>query len=175
MIVKTIRGAGEGIDVMKAEGPPDADQAFGRLDVLRYTSAELGDRFGIGFAEHDVHTVFELVEALRSNRGEATAVRIPKRDIAHLIDKRPSLLPCFVGYQEVPRIGVLPFMTDGHRSRWSLFFDARGAMTLVENLGDHLRVTPHAALGLPPPRAERPGLADRLSRFLRGRSKTVPS
>jgi len=166
MIVRNVKGAGEGLDVMTAQAPAGLERAFGKLDVLRYGSAELRERFGITLAETDFHTAFELVETLRSDRGRATAVTLRKRDLARLIDKRPGLIPCFVGYQEAPQ-GLLPFMTDGHRSRWSLFFEPDGEMTLVETRGDQLLVTPHAEFGLPPPTPVEPeGIAARLSRFL---------
>jgi hypothetical protein len=156
---------GEGIDVMAAQGAGAFDRGFGRLDVLRHSSADLRERFGLTLAETDFHTVFELVEALRSVGGRATDIKVRKRDLARLIDRRPTLLPCFVGYQQTAG-GLLPFMTDGHRSRWSLFFAADGAMTLVENRGDHLLVTPHEDLGLPPAQEERPRLTAQLTRFL---------
>jgi hypothetical protein len=110
---------------------------FGQIDVLRFTSAELRQRFGIEIAETDVLTAFELAHAL-GGRGITAKVRNDR--VARVVQQR-ELVPCFVAYQQLPGAGNLPFMTDGPSGRWSLFFDTDGRMTLVERDGHQFHVT----------------------------------
>lgn len=115
---------------------------FGQIDVLRFTSSELRQRFGIEIAETDVLTAFELAHALCA-RGVTAKFRNDR--VARLVQQR-DLVPCFVAYQQLPCAGTLPFMTDGASGKWSLFFDTDGRMTLVERDGRQLHVTPQEEL-----------------------------
>ena len=119
----------------RTEAPRGVRGAFGKVEVLQLTSAELHEGFGIALAELDVATPFELAAALGSWRGRQTSANIRKDRLVRLIERR-DLLPCFVGYQDVPGVGILPFMSDGPSGRWSLFFEQDGRMTLVETGSD---------------------------------------
>ena len=132
MIIRAIDRPAATLLTARADAPHGVRGPFGKVEVLQLTSAELRESFGISLAELDVETPFELAAALTQWRGQPTAAHIRKDRLVRLIGRRPSLLPCFVGYQEVPGVGVLPFMSDGPTGKWSLFFEEDGRMTLVE-------------------------------------------
>jgi hypothetical protein len=129
--------------VKRAVSAPSKDGGeFGCINLLMFTSIELRQRFGFRLADSDVASVAELIPAL----ADAITVEVFEARIVRLLEARPKLLPCFIGYQETPAGTVLPFMTDGPDGRWSLFFDQKGAMTLVEFSEGQWRVTPDAEL-----------------------------
>jgi hypothetical protein len=140
-------------------GPEGIDGTFGRIDVLRFTSVELKALFGISLAEVDVENTFSLAEALRGPNGRRTVLKPRNNRLARVMQQRPYLFPCFVAYQEVPGLGLLPFMSDGPSSGWSMFFEADGRMTLVDAAQGSLVVTADEALsrvaaeGNPDPRS----------------------
>ncbi len=103
---------------------------FGCIAVLRFTSTELREAFGITLAETDVETAFEAAAALA--RGAAPGSRLRNDRLARLLAERPNLLPCFVGHQQAPDGHVRPFLTDGPSGTWSLFFEDDGRLSLVE-------------------------------------------
>ncbi|MDP9413058.1 MAG: hypothetical protein M3Q08_02985 [Pseudomonadota bacterium] len=142
MIIRAIDKPAATLLTMDVAPPAGVRGTFGKIDVLQLTSTELREGFGISLAELDVVTPFELAAALTSWAGRPTAAQIRKNRLVRLIDGRKFLLPCFVGYQEVPGAGMLPFMSDGPPGKWSLFFEEDGRMTLVEAHDDHLAVTP---------------------------------
>lgn len=146
MIIRAIDRPATILLTARTAAPRDVLGVFGRVEVLQLTSSELHESFGITLADFDVVSPFELAAALTSRRGEATAANLRKDRLVRLIDRRAFMLPCFVGYQQVPRLGLLPFMTDGPQGQWSLFFEVDGRMTLVEGAGHTLKVTPDAEL-----------------------------
>jgi hypothetical protein len=119
---------------------------FGTIDVLKLTSAELLETYGIGLSATDLDTPFELAAGLAARDGRRTAAQLRNDKVVRALARRPFLLPCFVGYQEAPGIGLLPFMSDGVPGRWSLFFEPDGRMSLVECRAGALAVTGHAEL-----------------------------
>ena len=128
----------------------------GEVEVLQLTSAELRDTFGITLSDTDCETPFELAAALGRHCGKATAARIRNDRLVRLLDRRKDLLPCFVGYQQVAGLGLLPFMTDGVPGCWSLFFEQDGRMTLAERRGNGIEIIGESDLLDPvaePPRA----------------------
>ena len=129
----------------RTRAPDDIGGEFGKIDLLKLTSAELRERFGITLSPADFLTTFEVVDALTSGEGRPTDAVVRKNRIARLIQARPTLLPCFIAYQEMPDGALLPQMTDAHESKWSLFFDRAGRMTLAE-YEDGWRITPDAEL-----------------------------
>lgn len=122
---------------------------FARIDLLKLTSGELREQFGITLSPTDFFTTFELVPALKRLSG--AAVRCDR--VAHVLARRPELLPCFAAYQQAPGGAVLPLMTDAHTSSWSLFFEKSGRMTLVEFQEGLWQITPESML-LPEAAAE---------------------
>lgn len=146
MIIRAINRPAATLLTMAVEPPAGVCGTFGKIDVLQLTSTELREGFGISLADVDVVTPFELAAALTSWAGRPTAAQIRKNRLVRLIDRREYLLPCFLGYQEVPGTGMLPFMSDGPPGKWSLFFEADGRMTLVEAQDNRLAVTPDADL-----------------------------
>ncbi len=146
MIIRAIDRPAATLLTMGVAPPAGVRGTFGKVDVLQLTSTELREAFGIYLAELDVVTPFELAVALMSWAGRPTAAQIRKNRLVRLIDRRKFLLPCFVGYQEVPGIGMLPFMSDGPTGMWSLFFEEDGRMTLVEAHENRLAVTPDTDL-----------------------------
>ncbi len=146
MIIRAISRPAATLLTMAVEPPAGVRGTFGKIDVLQLTSRELREGFAISLAELDVVTPFELAAALSSWAARPTAAQIQKNRLVRLIDCRKYLLPCFVGYQEVPGIGMLPFMSDGPPGKWSLFFEADGRMTLVEAQDQGLAVTPDSEL-----------------------------
>ena len=127
-------------------GPEGIGGTFGRIDVLRFTSVELKALFGISLAEVDVENTFSLAEALRGPPGRRTVLKPRNNRLARVMQQRPYLFPCFVAYQEVPGVRLLPFMSDGPSSGWSMFFEADGGMSLAEAAHGSLVITPHHAL-----------------------------
>jgi hypothetical protein len=125
---------------------PKAGGEFGCINLLMFTSIELRQRFGLRIADSDVTTEAELIEALAGFDGQPSGAQIREERLARLLEARPNLLPCFIGYQETPGGTLLPLMTDGSDSRWSLFFDEKGAMTLVEFIEGQWRITRQAEL-----------------------------
>ena len=125
---------------------PGGGAEFGRINPLMFTSTELRERFGIRLSETDCTTAFEVVGGLSELQGKSSHAHIPKNRVARLVASRPWLLPCFVAHQESPDGTILPMMTDGHDSRWSLFFEEDGAMTLVEFDGGEWKITPDSEL-----------------------------
>lgn len=161
MIVRAIDRPSSTLLTSRTYPPPGVRGAFGRIDVLQLTSAELRETFGIRLAELDVETPFELVAALTRFRGERTAAEIRKNRLVRLIDRRGDLLPSFVGYQDVPGVGLLPFMSDGPPGKWSLFFEQDGRMTLVERPEQQLIITTEPELVEPSKAAAEPETAAR--------------
>lgn len=104
---------------------------FGRLELLRFTSRELRDLFGLTLSPTDLHTTFELAPALARHQGRKTDATIRNNRLARVVEGRSYLLPAFVGYQQVAGAGLLPFMADGVPGKWSLFFEPDGRMTLI--------------------------------------------
>ena len=164
MIVRAIGRPSATLLIGRTPAPPGVRGAFGRIDVLQLTSSELWESFGIRLAELDVETPFELVAALTRFRGEPTAAEIRNNRLVRLIDRRPDLLPSFVGYQDVPGLGLLPFMSDGPPGTWSLFFEEDGRMTLVERPEAERVVTTEPDLAAP----ARPALHPLSASFLLG-------
>jgi hypothetical protein len=119
---------------------------FGCINLLMFTSVELRQRFGLRIADSDVTNAAELIQGLVEAEGQPTGAPIRETRLAQLLEARPSLLPCFIGYQETPAGTVLPLMTDGPDGRWSLFLDENGAITLVEFSEGQWRITPEAEL-----------------------------
>jgi hypothetical protein len=119
---------------------------FGTIDVLKLTSAELLETYGISLSPTDLDTPFELAAGLAARADRRTDARLRNDKLVRALARYPFLLPCFVGYQEAPGIGLLPFMTDGVPGRWSLFFEADGRMSLVECRGGTLAVAGHGEL-----------------------------
>jgi hypothetical protein len=146
MIIRAIDRPAATLVTARKDAPHGVRGVFGQVEVLQLTSCELRESFGISLAEYDVETPFELAAALTSWRGEPTAAFVRKDRLVRLIGRRPDLLPCFVGYQEVPGVGYLPFMTDGPTGKWSLFFEEDGRMTLVEAQEGGLAATADADL-----------------------------
>ena len=169
MIVRAIDRPSATLLIGRTYAPPGVRGAFGRIDVLQLTSAELRESFGIRLAELDVETPFELVAALTRFRGERTAAEIRNNRLVRLIDRRPDLLPSFVGYQDVPGLGFLPFMSDGPPGKWSLFFEDDGRMTLVERPEGELVVTTEPELVTPARPAAEPVSASFLLSAVRRR------
>ena len=122
---------------------------YGRINLLMFTSAELRENFGISLSETDFATAFELARALTHHGDRELGLPIRKSNVARAVANRPGLLPSFVAYQEMPGGRLLPLMTDGHESNWSLLFDEEGEMTLVEYRAGTWKVTAQAEL-LPP-------------------------
>ena len=141
MIIRAIGRASARLLTQRTGAPAGVLGTFGSIDVLQLTSPELRETFGIMLGELDAITPFELAAALDRFDKRRTAARIRKDRLVRLIEERKFLLPCFVGYQEVPGQGLLPFMTDGAPGKWSLFFEPDGRITLVEADGGRLQVT----------------------------------
>jgi hypothetical protein len=146
MIIRSIDRPSATLLTRRIDAPAGVRGVFGLVEVLQLTSFELRETFGISLAELDVETPFELAAALTHWRGEPTAAHVRKDRLVRLIGRRPDLLPCFVGYQEVSGLGVLPFMSDGPTGKWSLFMEEDGRMTLVEARENGLVATPDTDL-----------------------------
>lgn len=117
---------------------------FGCIPVLRFTSGELREAFGITLAETDVETAFEAAAALA--RRKAPGARLRNDRLARLLTERPHLLPCFVGHQQAADSPVRPFLTDGPAGAWSLFFEDDGRMAMVEAGAGGLTLAPDEQL-----------------------------
>jgi hypothetical protein len=124
----------------------DLDVAFPLQDQHRLLLAPDQHRGIIG--EEAGQELLDLgrEQALEQCDGQPTDARIEEARVARLIEARPSLLPCFIGYQETPAGKLLPLMTDGPEGRWSLFFAENGAMTLVEYQTGEWRIQPETEL-----------------------------
>ena len=146
MIIRAVDRPATSLLTSPTAAPSGVRGVFGRVEVLQLTSSEIRESFGISLAELDVVSPFELAAALTRWRGQPTAAHLRKDRLMRLIDRREFLMPCFVGYQEVPGVGLLPFMTDGPPGKWSLFFEEDGRMSLVEAEEDRLRVTAETEL-----------------------------
>ena len=157
MIIRAVDRPATSLLTSPTVAPKGVRGVFGQVEVLQLTSLELRESFGISLAEFDVVSPFELAAALTKWRGEPTAAHVRKDRLIRLIDRREHLMPCFVGYQRVPGLGLLPFMTDGAPGKWSLFFEEDGRMSLVEAEGDRLLITGETdLLGPVTVKAERP-------------------
>ena len=119
---------------------------YGRINLLMFTSGELRENFGISLSETDFATAFELARALTHHGDEELGLPIRKSNVARAVASQPELLPSFVAYQKMPGGRLLPLMTDGHESNWSLLFDEEGEMTLVQYRAGAWKVTPQAEL-----------------------------
>jgi len=134
--------------LLKTVDVPDAvGGRFGRVELLRFTSAELRELTGVSLLPTDLHTTFELAPALARTTERTTDALIRNNRLARVIASRPFLLPAFVGYQETGGAGLLPFMTDGVPGKWSLFFEPDGRMTLIRWEGDRFQVCGDRELG----------------------------
>jgi len=129
----------------RTRAPDDIGGEFGRIDLLKLTSRELRERLGITLSPGDFLTTFEVADALTSEGSRPTDAVVRKNRIARVIASQPVLLPCFVAYQRMADGTVLPQMTDAHESKWSLFFEQDGRMTLAQ-YDEDWRITPDAEL-----------------------------
>jgi hypothetical protein len=132
MIIRYLGGPGQELLLASCAAPEHVIGGFAAIDILALTSSQLRETFGIRMTDGDAETPFQLAEFLQGRGAGRPVAALRKDRLARLIDLRPELLPCFVGYQEVSGVGILPFMTDAVPSRWSLFFESDGRMTLVE-------------------------------------------
>jgi hypothetical protein len=157
--------------------PTDPGVEFGTMNLLMFSSTELRQGFGLKIADTDARNLAELVQSLANCEGQPTDVRIEEARLTRLLEARPHLLPCFIGYQETPTGKLVPLMMDGPEGKWSLFFASNGAMTLVEYQGGAWRVLTGAEL-LPDVRTRSP-ISETKSFLLNGlrtaRSKLVRS
>ena len=128
MIIRLLEGRSCPFLLARCDAPAGVPGSFGRVEVLKFTSADLREKLGIRVADIDAQSAFELATLLTAQ----TEAKIRKDRLARLVGRRPEMLPCFVGYQEGAGAGTLPFMTDAVPGRWSLFFEPDGRMTLVE-------------------------------------------
>ncbi len=130
----------------RVRAPAEIGGEFGRINLLMFSSVELREKFGLSLSVHDFDTPFQLAPALTNSGQRPTDSPVRKSRVARLVAMRPSLLPCFVAYQETPQGTFLPLMSDCQESHWSLFFGLDGAMTLVEYSDGQWRITPEAEL-----------------------------
>ena len=149
MIIRVFDNATEHLSFHQA-GPAGVRGTFGKIEVLQFASTQLHQLFGIALADTDVDNAFALAAALARHNDRPTKLKRRNDRLARLVQQRAYLLPCFIGYQETPEEGLLPFMTDGPSGRWSLFFEGDGRMTLVEHDGSSLILTADDALHGPP-------------------------
>jgi hypothetical protein len=149
MIVRAINRAVTPLLTSPVDAPAGVRGLFGRIQVLELTSTELRESFGILLAPLDVETAEELFAALKRHRDRPTAARIDEDRLIRLIDGGQVSLPCFVGYVDVPGVGLLPFLSDGAPGKWSLFLEEDGGMTLVECRHAQLCVTADRQLAQP--------------------------
>jgi hypothetical protein len=147
--------------------PSKGGGEFGCINLLMFTSVELRQRFGLSMADSDVTDAAELIRGLAQTNGRPTGAQVRETRIGQLLEARPNLLPCFLGYQETPSATMLPLMTDGPDGRWSLFLDDKGAMTLVEFSAGQWRITADAEL-LPEPTRRADPIAETKSFLLNG-------
>jgi hypothetical protein len=145
MIIRLYETTETSLVKARISAPGDAPE-FGTINLLMFSSVELRQRFGLTLADGDVTNAAELIQGLAELNGRPTAAHIQEARMARLLEARPSLLPCFIGYQETPAGTVLPLMTDGPDGRWSLFLDDKGAVTLVEFSAGQWRITPDGEL-----------------------------
>ena len=140
---------------------------YGRINLLMFTSGELRENFGLSLSETDFATAFELARALTHHGEEELGLPIRKSNVARAVAARPELLPSFVAYQKMPNGRILPLMTDGHESIWSLLFDEAGEMTLVEYRAGAWKIARQADL-LPPVPEKANSLTETKSFLLNG-------
>jgi hypothetical protein len=167
MIIRLYETTERSLVKRAVSAPSKGGGEFGCINLLMFTSIELRQRFGFRIADSDVASVPELIQAVGGAKGAPSGVQVSEERIAQLLEARPKLLPCFIGYQETPAGTVLPLMTDGPDGRWSLFFDQKGAMTLVEFSEGQWRITPDAELLPKIPRRSDP-IAETKSFLLNG-------
>jgi hypothetical protein len=132
MIIRLYETTETSLVKARISAPGDASVEFGTINLLMFSSVELRQRFGLRIAETDARNITELVQGLTECDGQRTGAEVEESRLAKLLEVRPSLLPCFIAYQENPAGKLLPIMTDGLEDRWSLFLAQDGAMTLVE-------------------------------------------
>lgn len=167
MIIRLYETAERSLVKQSVAAPAKSGGEYGSINLLMFTSIELRQRFGLRIAESDVADEAELIQGLTASNGHPTGANIREARIARLLEARPKLLPCFIGYQETPAGTLLPLMTDGPDGRWSLFFDEKGAMTLIEFSEGQWRITPEAELLPEAPRRADP-IAETKSFLLNG-------
>jgi hypothetical protein len=155
MIIKLYETSETSLVKQRVPAPAHVGGEFGCINLLIFSSIELRQRFGLRLADTDAASLAELVEALEQFDGQPTGGRIDEARVALLVEAKPNLLPCFIGYQETPTGKLLPLMTDGPAGRWSIFFAETGAMTLVEHKSGEWHFQTEADL-LPGVRARSP-------------------
>ena len=164
MIVRTTERPSAHLLTRSVRSPEKMHGTAGEVEVLQLTSSELRETFAVRLRETDCENPFELTAALARCEGEATAARIRNDRLVRVLNRRTDLLPCFVGYQDVPGVGLLPFMTDGVPGCWSLFFEEDGRMILAERRGECIELIGESDLLEPVP-AE-PGTLDKARSWL---------
>jgi len=127
------------------------------VDVLNLTSAELHERYGVSLGDFSLLGSIEVVEAL----AEWGQRPLTPDQLHRLLGEVDLPQPCFLGWQEGRGTTLLPFLTDGSRRGWSLFFEPDGKVATVTYLGSAQQV---ALRDLPrtkaqPRRGWRPGPA----------------
>jgi len=112
VIIRTAPPSGKGTS-------RDAASAYEDVDVLNLTSSELQEQYGVLLGDFSLQGSAEVIEALVDSPQRAFA---PDR-LNRLFREVDLPQPCFLGWQEGRGAAPLPFLTDGSRCGWSLFFE----------------------------------------------------
>lgn len=139
-----------------------AAEGFVDVDALSLSSVDLWERHGAKLEPFGLRDLSEAVEALT----DTLEGSLSRKQIAGLLEELETPFPCYFGAQGTGADEPTPFLTDGTRCRWSVFFESGEGVTIVVREGDRFIVTQHPAEE--PPRSRIGRLRQFLSRPRRG-------